>query len=295
MVPALRSTRSLAYSIGPVSIARQTAYAQIAADLRRAILGGQYEPSTQEPHGKELPSAAELGARYGVSQKTAARAVQQLVTEGFAEARSGMRATAIPRTQRTVRWPMAGRYARARDAGGLVFATDMEGRAVEKRVTATGWVRVPPFLAAALSLQASARVWSRSRCMFVDGVPAELSVSYFPPPVTDLAPDLMTPGAFPEGGVVGVLERAGHHIARTVNEVRARLATSNELEAFGADPSLEPLPSRIMLEVSHVTYGADDQPLEAVVSVRPATDSAVAFETDESSEHRANADQPSAT
>jgi len=278
-----------------VSIARPTAYGQIAADLRRAILGGEYEPSAEQPHGRELPSAAELGTRYGVSQKTAARAVQQLVTEGLAEARSGMRATAIPRTQRTVRWPMAGRYARAREAGGLVFGDDMEGRQVQKRVTGTGWLEVPSVLAAALSVPAGARVWSRSRCMSVDDVAAELSVSYFPQPVTDLAPDLMTDGAFPDGGVVGVLERAGHRIARTVNEVRARLATADELEAFGPDPGLEPLPSRIVLEVSHITYGADNQPLEAVVSVRPATDNAVAFETDETSEYRADPDRPSTT
>jgi GntR family transcriptional regulator len=278
-----------------VSIARPTAYAQIAADLRRAILAGEYEPSADQPHGKELPSAAQLSARYGVSQKTAARAVQQLVSEHLAEARSGMRATAIPRSQRTVRWPMAGRYARAREAGGLVFGADMEGREVEKRVVSTGWVAVPPFLAAALSGQTGAQVWSRSRCMFVDGVPAELSVSYFPAPMTEVAPDLMTPHAFPEGGVVGVLERAGYRINRTVNEVRARLATNTELEAFGTDPSLAPLRSRIVLEVSHVTYGAEDHPLEAVVSVRPATDNAVAFETDESSEHRSNDDRPSTT
>jgi GntR family transcriptional regulator len=274
-----------------VSIARPTAYSQIAADLRRAILSGDYEPSSKAPYGRELPSAAELGVRYGVSAKTAARALQQLVTEGLAEARSGMRAAAIPRAQRTVRWPMAGRYARAREAGGLVYATDMQGRDVDKQVTGTGWVAVPPSLAAALGVDADARVWSRSRRMLVDGNTAELSVSYFPVPVTELAPDLMTDGAFPAGGVVGVLERAGHRIVRTANEVRARLATPAELNAFGADTSLQPVAGRVVLEVSHVTYGADDQPLEAVVSVRPAADNAVAFETDEASEFDAGADQ----
>jgi GntR family transcriptional regulator len=276
-----------------VSIARQTAYAQIAADLRRAILGGQYEPAPEAPHGTELPSAAQLATRYGVSQKTAARAVQQLVTEGLAEARSGMRATAVPRSQRTVRWPMAGRYARAREAGGLVFAADMQGREVEKQVTGTGWVPVPPSLAAALGVDADAQVWSRWRRMLVDGDIAELSVSYFPAEVTELAPDLMTHGAFPEGGVVAVIERAGHRIMRTVNEVRARPATGEELEAFGTDSSLKPLSGRIVLEVSHVTYGTAEQPLEAVVSVRPADDNAVAFETDETSAHVVGADKPS--
>jgi GntR family transcriptional regulator len=276
-----------------VSIARQTAYAQIAADLRRAILAGEYEPSPEAPLVKELPSAAELSSRYGVSQKTAARAIQELVAEGLADARSGMRARAVPRARRRVRWPMAGRYARARDAGGLVFATDMQGRKVEKEITTTGWVAVPPSLAAALAVEPDAQVWSRSRRMLVDDDTAELSVSYFPAAVTDLAPELLTRGPFPQGGVVAVLERAGHRIVRTVNEVSARLATNDELDAFGADPSLEPMSGRVVLEVSHVTYGADNQPLEAVVSVRPATDNAVAFETDEAPGYAAEVAEPS--
>ncbi|MEA2291965.1 MAG: GntR family transcriptional regulator [Solirubrobacteraceae bacterium] len=264
-------------------IARLPAYAQIAADLRRAVVAGEYEPVPEELRSADLPSAAELGARYGVSQKTAARAIQQLVTEGLADARSGMRATAIPRAHRTVRWPMAGRYARAREAGGLVFETDMQGRDVRKRVTSTGWVEVPASLAAALAVEPGAQVWSRARQTLVDDAPAELSVSYFPAPVTERAPDLTTTGDFPNGGVVGVLERAGHSIARTVNEVRARLATADEVDAFTPDGSLQPLVGRVVLEVSHITYGADDQPLEAVVSVRPSADSAVMFETDETS------------
>jgi GntR family transcriptional regulator len=264
-------------------IARLPAYAQIAADLRRAVIAGEYDPAPEDLHRVDLPSAAELGARYGVSQKTAARAIQQLVTEGLADTRSGMRATAVPRAARTVRWPMAGRYARAREAGGLVFATDMQGRDVRKRVTSTGWVEVPASLAAALAVEPGAQVWARARHTLVDNATAELSVSYFPAPVTERAPELTTDGDFPEGGVVGVLERAGHSIARTVNEVRARLATAEERDAFDAGAGHEPVGGLVVLEVSHITYGINDEPLEAVVSVRPSADSAVVFETDETS------------
>ena len=177
---------------------------------------------------------------------------------------------------------MAGRYARAREAHGLVFGTDMQGRQVEKAVMQTGWVAVPPSLAASLAVDPDQQVWSRTRRMLVDGDTAELSVSYFPSSATERAPDLITTGPFPDGGVVGVLERVGHPIARTVNEVRARLATPDEFDAFGPDAELETVSARIVLEVAHVTYGLDDQPLEAVVSVRPAADNVVAFETDES-------------
>jgi hypothetical protein len=67
-----------------------------------------------------------------------------------------MRAAAVPRTRRTVHWPLAGRYARARDAGGLVFATDMQGHEVEKRVTGTGWLPYRCPLAAALAVEVDA-------------------------------------------------------------------------------------------------------------------------------------------
>lgn len=82
--------------------------------------------------------------------------------------------------------------------------------------------------------------------------------------------DLTLPGPFPPGGVVGVLEQAGYRIVRTQNEVRARLASNDELRAFGADPELAPRAGRIVIEMTHATYGEQGEPLEAVVSVRPA-------------------------
>ena len=53
-------------------------YEQIAADLRRDILGGVYRP------GRSLPSETQLVERYRVSDKTARSAVRVLVYEGLA-------------------------------------------------------------------------------------------------------------------------------------------------------------------------------------------------------------------
>ncbi len=259
-------------------IQRPTVYDQIANDLRSAILAGEYEPTDQDPARDQLPGAAELGSRYGVSDKTAARAVQQLAAEGLVRARSGLRPVVIPRSQRPDRWPVNRRYARARESGGLVFGGDMQGREVDKRTVKTGWTLMSEPVAALLGVDPRSRVWGREREMLVDGRVAELSVSYFPENVAQ-GTDLMTPGPFPPGGVVRVLENAGHSIVRTSNEMRARLASPEELEAFGPDPLLDPLTNRIMIEIVHATYGEDTEPLEAVVSVRPATDNVVLFET----------------
>jgi len=83
---------------------------------------------------------------------------------------------------------------------------------------------------------------------------------------------------------VGVLEGAGHRVLRTFNEARSRLATEEELRAFGADPSLQPLHARVVLEITHGTYGAEDEALEALVSIRPATGNVIVFETYEGSD-----------
>jgi GntR family transcriptional regulator len=264
-----------------VSFPRQTAYAAIAAELRQKILAGDYEPAADDPDRGYLPGTAELGQQFGVSAKTAARAVQELVAEGLVAARPGMRPAVLPRSERQSRWPMKGRYARARQTGGVVFGGDMQGRVVEKRTTRAGWTTAPERIAGLLGVQPGAQVWERIRETLVDGAIAGLGHSYFPQDIAETTPNLQVSGPLPRG-LVSVLETAGRRITRTVNEIRARLATDEELRAFGPDPGLHPLRGRIVLEVSYATYGADGEPLEAVITVRPAADTImVAFETDE--------------
>jgi hypothetical protein len=90
---------------------------------------------------------------------------------------------------------------------------------------------------------------------------------------------LTTPGEFPPGGVVRALEQAGHRVLRTYNEARSRLASGEELATFGADPALQPLDGRVVIEIIHGTFGLGEEPLEVVVSVRPATGNVIVFET----------------
>lgn len=261
-------------------LTRQTAYDQLAATLRGGILAGDYEPTADNPTRNQLPGASELGTTFGVSDKTAARAVQQLIAEGLVRSRPGQRAIVLPRTQRPDLWPMNRRYARARAAGGLVFGGDMQGREVSKRITLTGDTPAPPSVAALLGINTGDTVWARGREMLIDERLAEISISYFPSDVAERAA-LTTSEPFPPGGVVRILEDAGYLVTRTYNEVRSRLATRDELQAFGPDSALLPLNSRVVIEVTHATYGDHDQPLEAVISVRPAENNVITFETHE--------------
>jgi DNA-binding GntR family transcriptional regulator len=262
---------------------RQTAYGQIADLLRAEILAGDYEPTDDNPRRNELPGAAELGARFGVSGKTAGRAVQQLIAEGLVTSRPGLRPIVVPRRHRPARWPMNRRYARAREARGLVFGADMQGREVQKPVVSTGNVPAPAPAAALLRIEPGQEVWARARQALIDDRVGELSVSYLPLELAERTV-LTTPGQFPPGGMVAALESTGHRVTWTANEARARLATDEELQAFGPDPALAPLHSRIVIEIMHATYGADDEPLEVVISVRPAEDNVIVFETYEGPE-----------
>jgi DNA-binding GntR family transcriptional regulator len=260
---------------------RQPAYSQIADLIRAEILAGSYEPSPDEPGRDELPGAAELGVRFGVSNKTAARAIQQLVAEGLVRARSGMRPLVVSRAERLDRWPMQGRYARARDRMGVVFGGDMQGREVTKRDAGQGGpIQAPDQVVEFLQLANDRRVIWRRREKLVDGRVAETSTSYFP---LELAAGtlLARPEPLGPGGMVAALESLGHRIARTINELRARPATTDELATFGVDPTTAPLASRIMIEITHATYGEAGEPLEAVISVRPASNNVIVFETDE--------------
>lgn len=59
------------------------AYQRVADDLRQAIATGTYQP------GDQLPTLAELTARYSIAVMTARDAIRQLTTEGLVVSRQG--------------------------------------------------------------------------------------------------------------------------------------------------------------------------------------------------------------
>jgi DNA-binding GntR family transcriptional regulator len=59
------------------------AYQRVAEDLRHAIATGTYQP------GDQLPTLAELTARYSIAVMTARDAIRQLVADGLVVSRQG--------------------------------------------------------------------------------------------------------------------------------------------------------------------------------------------------------------
>ncbi len=266
----------------PTRSLREPVYGEIGRLLRARILAGHYDPSapgTESP--LPFPSAAEVGLLFGVSRKTGLRAIQELAAEGLVTVQAGLRPAVVER--RAVHpWPATGRYARARSSGGLVFGEESPILGdVRKQIVDVSLVTVPQSVRHLLGAGLRDRVWARSRQTVVDGRVIELSTSYFPESVAARAHQLLRLGVLPPGGVVAVLETAGFIIVRTMNEVRARIARDVESIAFGIDPELSRLEERVVLELTHGTYGHEGEPVEAVVSVRQAREHVLTFETEE--------------
>ncbi len=241
---------------------RKPEYVAIAETLKTEVLAGRYD---DDP----LPGNGGIAERFDVNMKTAGRAIQQLVAEGIVRARPGMRAIPAPRELRATKWPMTGRYARARAAQGLVFAGDVTGD-VRKDTVRREWVAATTLIAEILGIEVGVRVFQRSSRTYVDNVPTEDTSMFFPEAIVRAAPGLERDENVQ---IVPLIEHVGHVVTRTSNEIRVRHANNIEQALFEIDAA------DIVIEHSHGTYGADGEALEAVINVRPAKGNVVTFDT----------------
>lgn len=247
---------------GGSAMPKRPEYVSIAETLRSEVLAGKYD---DEP----LPGNASIAERFDVNMKTAGRAIQQLAAEGLVMARPGMRAVPLPAELRATRWPMTGRYARARAAHSLLFAGEV-GVDVRKDTVQRQWVEASAPVAQLLSVDVGTRVFQRCSRTFVDNTLTEDTQMFFPAEIVKNAPRLETDDSIQ---VVALVEEAGYIVTRTSNEIRARRVTASEQELFGSGADA------IMIEHAHGTYGAEGEALEAVINVRPAQGSIVTFDT----------------
>jgi len=243
-------------------VPKKPEYISIAEVLKAEVLAGHHD---SEP----FPGNGAIAERFDVNMKTAGRAVQQLVAEGILIARPGMRAVPVPPELRATPWPMTGRYARARAAHGLIFDSDVAGN-VRKDTISKAWIDASPLVARLLKVDVGARVFQRLTRTYVNDVTTEDTTLAFREDVVRKASRLETEERL---FVVTFLEEAGYVVTRTANEIRARQATDAERELFGLQDAA------VVFEHVHGTYGSDDEPLEAVVNVRPADGNVITFDT----------------
>jgi GntR family transcriptional regulator len=239
-------------------------YQAIADELRAEILAG-----TWDRPDAPFPGARLIGERFGVSIHTASRAIQLLAAQGILLTRGGQNPLVVHPDERATAWPLSRRYARARAARGLVFEADVAG-GMSKVTVSREWIDAPLAIARLLETDPGRRVLRRASHTYLDGRLIEVTTMHFPAAVVEAVPALESDQDI---RVVELIEATGRRITRTANRLRARLATDHELDQFQMTA-----PS-VVFEHAHGTYGADDEPLEAVVNIKPAEGALLTFET----------------
>jgi len=243
--------------LGPIDrLSDRPPFRQIADHLRAAIDAGQLRP------GDRLPSEAELKQHYGVARMTARQAIQELRSEGqvVAEHGRGVFVRQVPPVRRLA----SDRFARAhREAGKAAFLAEAEKSGFHPSVDQIEVTRTeaPAAVRERLRLD-SGLVLSRSRRYFADDRPVELAVSYLPLAIaegTAIAENNTGPG-----GLYARLEDAGHTLDRFVEEVTARMPTTEERRRLELQAGV---PVLVVIRTAYDTAGT---PVEVCSTVKAA-------------------------
>lgn len=232
-------------------------YRQIADHLRAAIDAGQLHP------GDQLPSEAELTRHYSVARMTARQAIQELRTEGRVVAEHGR--GVFVRQPAPVRRLASDRFARRhRDAGQAAFLAEAEKAGVRPAIDQIEVCRAaaPESIRERLRLTDGEQVVIRSRRYLADARPIELAVSSLPLSIAEGTPIVETNTG--PGGIYARLEEAGHTLGRFVEEVTARMPTTDERRRLE-------LPDGVpVLVVVRTAYDTAGLPVEVCDTVKAA-------------------------
>lgn len=155
------------------------------------------------------------------------------------------------------------RYLASGPGAGDAWAAEAaaDGRHGTQRIVRAGEADAPDRVAETLGLGRGARVVERRRIMYLDGVPSELTDTYYP---LEIARGTALAGtAKIRGGAVRLLAELGHVGVRAQEDVAARLPTEGERAALELDEG-EPV-----LELFRLTLGADGRPVQADLMVMP--------------------------
>lgn len=229
-------------------------HARIAADLRDEIMSGDLPP------GGKLPSTTQLKNRFDASNATIQKAVQLLKDEGLAVGRAGAAVTVRENRQRTVR--PAGSLTRAVDGAAYPWLAEAAGPRSTglSSLLTVGEEPATGEVAAALGLPEGSPAVCRRQLISVDGEPAELVSSYYPPDIargTALAKSRRI-----RGGTPGLLSELGFPPRHSVDRVSARVATQEQYAALRLPGDLP------VLRTLRTVYGEGERPIEVTVMVK---------------------------
>lgn len=229
---------------------------RIAAEIRKLIMSGDWEP------GRKVPTNEELRTKFATSNVTIQRALQILKDERFLEGQSGVGVFVRSGSAQTIQ---PAHYIAPSEPGQpyrwLSEATGRQQRGKYRMLAVRE--SVPPVeVHRALRLAEGGTALLRSRIGFLDDQPAELVKSYYPLELargTRLADRRLIPGGSP-----ALLLEMGYPTRSQDDVVAARPATTEEYEALEIPRDVP------VLEIFRIVYSDDDKPIEVTLLTKPA-------------------------
>ena len=214
-------------------------YRQIKALLTRSLRGGEWKP------GEAIPSEIELAARFGVSQGTVRKAIDELAAENLLVRRQGRGTFVASHHEAKAQF----RFLRLRDDEGG------EPGAMESRILDCRRLRAPGEIARQLQLRAGETVIQVRRLLSFEARPTVLD-------------EIWLPGALFRGLTAERLSAyTGPMYALFETEFGTRMIRASErLRAVAADAAsageLGVAPGGPLLLVERVSYTYHDRPVE---------------------------------
>ncbi len=240
---------------------------RIADELRARITQGELAA------GAKLPSERELAQTYATARNTAREAIRILQHEGLVDVHHGKGAFVrqLPRVLR-----LGARYSRAlREQTGLSpYRAEVmkQGRTPSVECRSIERVQPPADVAERLGVPTKTKsVVRRENWYFADDQPIQVGVTFIPWTIAGGSVLARKADTGP-GSIYARFEELGHPIARSREEISARLSTPAEAQGLAMPPGVP------VIQVLHTSYDDKGTPFEVTRFVMRADLSALDYD-----------------
>ena len=194
-----------------------------------------------------------LAQQYDVTNVTANRALETLRSGGLAETRLG-RGTFVRATRPVIR---VGAYLTAQPGGARATwrsEGERQGFVATQDITEVATVPAPPEIAERLGLEPGSPTIVRRRILRADGIPVQLSDSYYPATLA-AGTELAEPGKL-RGYSFGALQRLGIELGHFRDDIELRMPTPQEATALRLGKGVP------VLHLLRTTYDRQQRPVD---------------------------------
>lgn len=248
-------------------VGRVPASERLASQLRSAIESGALAP------GAKLPSERELADQHGIARNTARQAIRLLAESGLVVAEHG-RGVFVRPAASVIRLGNDRYSPKYRSTGLSPFLLECAKQGKSGRFEVLLIERTTPSADVARRLGISPThksVLRRENVFWADNDPIQRVTTWLPWSIAQ-GTDLLKDEVGHPFGIHGILEERGHTMARILDEVSARMPTSDERQSLRLPPGVP------VLDVLHTSIDTNGEPYELTRFVMRADLSALRYE-----------------